>query len=251
MQYAVITGVSKGLGEAAAVNLMEKGIHVLGISRSGNDQLPSVAEKNHVSYDHYTCDIGDLSALEQTFQQISEAVFGQEVSKLYLVNNAAVIDPVDQSMNIKAEDLDYHIKVNATAPMVFMNKFLYKADQESVPFVGVTVTSGAAERPIYGWSAYCSTKASINMYTETAALEQDQLNTKNKVIAFSPGIMDTPMQGRIRESSESEFADVETFKGYKENNLLKDPSIVGKVLVDILTDEKLKNGKIYYVNEYV
>lgn len=251
MIYAVVTGISKGLGEAAAVKLMEAGVNVIGISRSGNNQLPVLAEKNRVSYTDYRCDIGDLSALEETFQQISEVIFQDKITKLYLVNNAAVIDPVDQSMNIKAEDLDYHMKVNATAPIVFMNKFLYKANQKNIPFVGVTVTSGAAGRPIYGWSAYCSTKASINMYTQTAALEQDQLNTKNKVIAFSPGIMDTPMQGRIRESSESEFADVKTFKGYKENNLLKDPSVVGKVLIDILTDDNVKNGKIYYVNEYI
>jgi benzil reductase ((S)-benzoin forming) len=251
MEFAIVTGVSKGLGEAAVIKLMEKNIHVIGISRSRNDQLPSIAEKNQVSYEHFQCDIGDISALEETFRKISGTVFEADVTKLYLVNNAAVIDPVDQSMNIKAKDLEYHIKVNATAPMVLMNKFLYKSNQENIPFVGVTVTSGAAERPIYGWSAYCSTKASINMYTETAALEQEQLKTKNKVIAFSPGIMDTPMQGKIRESSASEFADVETFKGYKEKNLLKDPSTVGEVLIGILTDEKVKNGKIYYVNEYL
>lgn len=251
MEFAIVTGVSKGLGEAAAIELMEKNIHVIGISRSGNDRLPSIAEKNQVSYEHFQCDIGDISALEETFQEIRDAVFEQGAAKLYLVNNAAVIEPVDQSMKIKAEDLDYHIKVNATAPMVLMNFFLNKADQEKVPFVGLTVTSGAAERPMYGWSAYCSTKASINMYTQTAALEQEQLKTKNKVIAFSPGIMDTPMQGRIRESSESAFADVEKFKGYKENNLLKDPSVVGEVLVGILTDKNVKNGKIYYVNEYL
>ena|SRR5690625_4890230 len=251
MKYAVVTGVSKGLGEAVAIQLMEMGVNVIGISRSINEQLPEAAKEKQVSYEHYSCDIGDIAALEETFQKVSNEIFQQEVTKLYLVNNAAVIDPVDQSMNIKAQDLAYHMEVNATAPMVLMNLFLNKANQDKVPFVGLTVTSGAAERPIYGWSAYCSTKASINMYTKTAALEQDQLNTKNKVIAFSPGIMDTPMQGRIRESSEAEFADVETFKGYKENNLLKDPGIVGKVLVDILTDEKVKNGKIYYVNEYM
>src|SRR5690625_779317 len=130
MKYAVVTGVSKGLGEAAAIKLMETGVNVLGISRSGNDQLPSIAEKNHVSYKDYQCDIGDISALEETFQQISEAIFQAETTKLYLVNNAAVIEPVDQSMNIKAKDLAYHIEVNATAPIVLMNLFLLKANQD-------------------------------------------------------------------------------------------------------------------------
>ncbi|MFD0952773.1 (S)-benzoin forming benzil reductase [Virgibacillus natechei] len=249
MKYAVVTGVSKGLGESIATLFLESGIHVVGISRSTNDQLPKLALENNMMYHHYACDLGDTLALERTCDDLCEEIFTEDLTALYLVNNAAVLDPIDQAMHIKREELEYHIQVNTIAPMLLMNLFLKKANESNVPFAGASITSGAAESPMNGWSAYCSSKASINMYTQTVALEQE--NTESNVIAFNPGIMDTAMQERIRETSKEKFTEVEKFKAYKKNNILKDTDAVGGVLVDILTDDEIENGKIYNVKDYL
>lgn len=252
MRYAVVTGVSKGLGKSIAKMLMEAGINVTGISRSRDDKLAENAAENNVTYEHYSCDLGDLEATEQTFKRISDDIFSRQPDTVYLINNAAVLEPIDKSMHTKSADIAYHIQVNTTAPIVLTNLFLKKAAEQDIRFIGTTITSGAAQRPVYGWSAYCSSKASINMYTQTAALEQDELKTGSKVIAFSPGIMDTEMQERIRESDRDAFRDVEQFRGYKEHNMLKGTDTVGGVLVDILTDEtNVVNGKIYRVSDYL
>ncbi|GAA0595892.1 (S)-benzoin forming benzil reductase [Virgibacillus siamensis] len=251
MRYGVVTGVSKGLGESIAKILMESGVNVIGISRSKNNFLKEAAQQNHVSFQHFSCDLGDVDEIEKTVNEVSGLIFREEPSSVYLVNNAAVLDPVDKSMNLDNRDLAYHMQVNSLAPMVMTNLFLKKVSEEEVPFIGVTITSGAAERPVYGWSAYCSSKASINMYTKTVALEQEELKSESKVIAFSPGIMDTQMQEKIRASNKDEFIEVDTFKDYKNKNLLKDTDAVGSVLVDILTDEaSIENGKIYHVKDY-
>lgn len=251
MKWAIVTGMSRGLGESIAKLFLEQGINVIGISRTINEDLALLAKENNTGYEHFSCDLSDVMAVEDTCQHISERIFKEDVNTLYLVNNAGVIEPVNHAMNISSSDLAHHIQVNSLAPMVLMNLFLKKTADFAVPFVGVTVTSGAAERPVYGWSAYCSTKASMNMYTQTVALEQDTLKTDNKVIAFNPGIMDTAMQEKIRTNSPEQFAEIETFKAYKENNLLKESDVVGGILVDILTDEvNLENGKIYQAKDY-
>ncbi|WP_164669623.1 (S)-benzoin forming benzil reductase [Virgibacillus doumboii] len=251
MRYAVVTGVSKGLGESIAKMLMESGVHVTGISRSKNDLLNDFAAEQNVSYQHYSCDLGNMEAVQDTFNQISESIFPHDPETVFLINNAAVLEPIDQSMNIKSADLAYHVQVNTVAPMVLTNLFLQKTTEMDVPFIGTIISSGAAERPVYGWSAYCTTKASINMYTKTAALEQEELKTQHKIIAFSPGIMDTKMQEKIRESSKNAFVEVDTFRDYKKNNMLKSTDAVAGVLVDILTDESsIENGKIYNVKDY-
>ncbi|GAA0439691.1 (S)-benzoin forming benzil reductase [Lentibacillus halophilus] len=252
MRFAVVTGVSKGLGESAAKLLLESGVHVIGISRRSNNSLNDYAKTNNVTYQHYACDLGDIDRTEQTANEISESVFSQDPETVYLINNAAVLEPVDQSMNLPSDDLAYHIQVNTIAPMVMMNVFLKQAAETDVQFIGTTITSGAAERPVYGWSAYCTSKASMNMFTTTAALEQQELGTESKVIAFSPGVMDTDMQEKIRSSDADAFKDVDDFREYKWKNLLKDTDVVGGVLVDILTDEAaITNGKIYYVKDYL
>ncbi|ASK60902.1 short-chain dehydrogenase [Virgibacillus phasianinus] len=251
MRYAIITGISRGLGESIAKYFLESGINVIGISRSGSTTLDKFAKSNNVGFTHFPCDLGNVAEIESTFEQISKEVFIEDATSVYLVNNAAVLDPINPSMDIKSAELAYHMQVNTIAPMVLTNLFLKAATENDITMVGVIVTSGAAQRPVYGWSAYCSSKASINRYTEIAALEQAELKTGNKIIAFNPGIMDTNMQETIRSSSKDSFKDVETFKDYKKNNALQDTDTVGGILVDILTDEgSIENGKIYNASDY-
>lgn len=251
MKYAIITGSSKGLGESIAKLFLESGVHVVGLSRSKNDYLSTVAKENNTMFQHIPCDLGKIELLEQVCEEIANTVFSEETTTIYLVNNAGVVEPIKQSMHIQPDELTSHVHVNTIAPMVLTNYFLNKATEKEVPLISAIVTSGAAESPMYGWSAYCSTKASMNMYTKTVALEQEELKTDHKIIAFSPGIMDTEMQKKIRSSTKSEFSKIETFQGYQENNLLKDTELVGGVLIDILVDTDINSGKIYYVKDYL
>lgn len=252
MRLAIVTGTSRGLGEATAQLLLESNIHVFGISRSPNKHLETVADEHKIPYTHYSCDLSHIQAVEKTCKAISERLNETDIETLYLINNAAALEPIDKSININREDLVHHIHVNTVAPMLMTNYFLKQATEQNFHLYAVTVTSGAATRPVYGWSAYCSTKASINMYTKTVALEQSELKTGHKVFAFSPGIMDTAMQETIRSSSREAFIEVDTFKQYKEDHQLKNPRHIGSILVDILTDEtNIENGKIYNAFHYI
>lgn len=252
MKYAVVTGASRGLGEAVAKLLLESGIHVFGISRNENKTLVEVAKQNNVDYEHFNCDLGKTEEVNQLLQQMMEHLAKVELTNLYLVNNAAVVEPVNQALNITGEDLAYHVHINNIAPMLLMNSLLKFSTETDISFIGVNVTSAAALRPVLGWSAYCSSKASINLYTKTVALEQDEYQSGHKVFAFNPGIMDTGMQETIRSNSEDAFKDVERFKKYKANNDLKSADTVGGILVDIMLDgSNLENGKIYDIQEYI
>src|SRR5690625_1539666 len=252
MQVAVVTGTSKGLGYSITKFLLEQNIHVIGISRTENETLQNIATEHAVSYEHLAYDLGNMEALKESLHKINEYINKRDVEKLFLVNNAAVLHPINHSREIDVDDLAFHIQVNTTAPMGLMNECLRISDEKNLSFYGVNITSGAANRPVYGWSAYCSTKACINRYTETIALEQESLKTNHKVFAFSPGVMDTNMQEQIRSSDELAFKDVKRFRQYKEEAFLKTPDEVGQIVVDILTDEStIKNGKIYDVADYL
>jgi NAD(P)-dependent dehydrogenase (short-subunit alcohol dehydrogenase family) len=62
----------------------------------------------------------------------------------------------------------------------------------------INVSSGAAHRPLQGWSAYCSAKAGLAMLTAALALETAQLGVR--VFGLAPGVVDTEMQVTIRAS---------------------------------------------------
>ena len=252
MKYAVVTGVSSGLGFAIAKLLLESGIHVYGVSRTDESTLMDVAKENNVDYVHYPCDLSEKSEVTKTLEKLSDVVnHWTENDQLFVVNNAAVIQPIKPAHTLTQEELAYHYEVNVLAPIQLMNTLLAKSMERNVTFVGLNVTSGAAVNPLFGWSAYCSAKASINMYTKTVAHEQNELQTENKMIAFNPGIMDTNMQAEIRSTDQANFRMVEQFKQYKQQGILSQTEAVASILIDIMTDEaNIVNGTIYDVNDY-
>lgn len=250
-KFAVVTGDSRGLGKAVSSLFLESGIGVIGLSRNRNLELEEIAEENHCFYKHLPMDLANIQSIEENFPAIADTLLEQEATTVYLINNAASVEPIERAENVKQTDLLRHFQLNAVAPMTLTNLLLKFASEKGMLLRIAMITSGAAVRPTSGWSAYCSSKASINMYTQTVALEQDETNTGHKIIAFSPGIMDTEMQAVIRSSSASAFSGVKTFQQYKENNALRNPALIASVLIDILFDEGMVNGKIYDVKNYV
>ncbi|GAA0300611.1 benzil reductase ((S)-benzoin forming) [Gracilibacillus halotolerans] len=249
MKYAVVTGTSKGLGESIAKLLMQASFHVIGIARNGNKQLENADYPG--AYTHFA---GDLSNIEQTtevFNQIIKNLKQQKnIESLHLVQNAALIHPIEQAGKQEPTLIEKHMRVNLVTPMMITNQWLDAWRDSSFPLVMVNVTSGAADRNVYGWTAYGASKAGLNRYTRTVALEQEELQTGNKVFLFDPSIMDTDMQGEIRSSEPSQFIEVEQFKNYKTNNKLRSTDVVAKVLVDRLLDEEnIKNGEYYSVKD--
>ncbi|GAE94638.1 oxidoreductase [Gracilibacillus boraciitolerans JCM 21714] len=248
MKYAVITGTSKGLGASIAKLLMEASVHVIGLARGTNQKLENANLPG--SYQHYQVDLSDIEQTERTFREIISFLEDQPLDSLQLVQNAALVSPIEQAGKQSAKELTSHVHVNLLTPMVVTNLWLDLLRDLDIPLVLVNITSGAANRSVYGWNAYGSTKAGLDRYTDTVALEQDKLKTGNKVFLFDPSIMDTDMQGQIRSADPSQFVDVEQFKNYKKEDKLRSTEVVAKVLVDRLLDEKsIKNGDYFSVKD--
>ena len=252
MNYAIITGASKGLGEQIARRFLDEGISVVGISRSINKQLKTYSESTKATYYPFSCDLSAVDELEDTCDQIKTLVFKKDTEKVYLINNAATVNPIDVSANHTREAIEKHVNLNVTAPMFTTSRIIHDAKKHNTTVFLANISSGAAERSTYGWSLYGATKAAINRYTETVALEVEELNQPHKIILFDPSIMDTSMQKDIRQASKAQFKDVEKFKTYKEEAALRSPETVGNVLVDLLLDEDtLVNGHYYRIHDFV
>jgi benzil reductase ((S)-benzoin forming) len=249
MAYAIITGASRGLGAAAAKQLLEEGTNVISISRSENEQLRKLADNSSGEYIHYKCDLADHTEVESVFEGIASTVFGQEQREIYLINNAGMVDPIETAGKLDIDKTASSLNLNLLAPMIISNTFLQKAEDSDARLVIANVSSGAGSRPIQGWSVYCSTKAGVNMFTQTVAAELENRSSRHKVFAFSPGVMDTDMQSTIRSSSKSAFKDIDTFRKYKEEGMLRDADTVAGALVKVLKSETIENGKIYQINE--
>ncbi|SFL41142.1 benzil reductase ((S)-benzoin forming) [Gracilibacillus orientalis] len=248
MKYAVVTGTSKGLGASIAKLLMEASVNVIGLARGKNQELENANLPG--SYKHYQVDLVDMEQTEKTFENIISFLKEQPLESLQLVQNAALVTPIEQVGKQDIAKLTAHVHVNLLAPMVVSNLWLDAWRDSNLSLVIANITSGAANRSVYGWNAYGSTKAGLDRYTDTVAVEQEKLETGNKIILFDPSIMDTDMQGEIRSADPSQFVDVDQFKNYKTEDKLRDTDVVAKVLVERLLDESsIQNGEYYSVKD--
>ncbi|RPF55511.1 (S)-benzoin forming benzil reductase [Aquisalibacillus elongatus] len=251
MKFAIVTGASRGLGEEVAKNVIQQGYHLFTISRKRKtNELKNLANENRKSYYHHSCDLSDLEKLNDTLYEIITKLQGQTVEELLIVNNAGMVAPIGPVGSLESHDIARHVSVNLTSLMIIVNTIKKHVNANRL-FV-VNVSSGAGERAVYGWNAYCSTKSAVNLYTQTAALEAEETNSKDLHIAFSPGIMDTDMQKEIRSTDEEDFKNVEQFKQYKEEGQLRSPKEVADILTGLIQDkEAVKNGKVYKVYDLV
>jgi len=77
------------------------------------------------------------------------------------------------------------------------------------------VSSGAAHgAPPVGWGAYGISKAAF--FQSFKVLEREFRDTGVVVGSFTPGVVDTAMQGTIRSSSEESMPIVKVFRGMKD-----------------------------------
>ena len=86
--FFLITGTSRGIGEALAQKLLEKGNTVLGVARGRSDVLKST------KYHHLSFDLADTSRISQIIEKVDEVIDNQRFDFLCLVNNASAIEPL-------------------------------------------------------------------------------------------------------------------------------------------------------------
>ena len=188
----IVTGASRGIGAAAAAALATAGATVVLTARDGK-LTQQVAGSIGSLASARACDVSDYIAVEALVAE-TKARFGRLDA---LINNAGVIEPIASIADSDPAAWARNVDINLTGA--------YHAIRAVLPgmlAVGggtiVNVSSGAAIRPLEGWSAYCSGKAGLHMLTRAIALETAGKGIR--VFGFQPGTTDTDMQVLIRAS---------------------------------------------------
>ncbi|GAB3537094.1 (S)-benzoin forming benzil reductase [Pontibacter brevis] len=241
MNIYILTGASKGIGKAVAEELLkDNNNRVVGVSRSNSIK--------HENYRHQPLDFSDIEAVEHNLQKLFLPYEGAQ--KLVLINNAGVLGDIGYvGENMQNEMFQFVFDVNVVVPAMLMNTFLQVYNQYPAQKVVVNVSSGAGKYPIDGWASYCASKAAIDMLSQTVQLEQDKRGTGVKVFSLSPGVVDTGMQGQIRESDASRFSTVEKFRDYKAKGELASPEEVGRKITNFLLNTDRYNEVIVSVRD--
>jgi 3-oxoacyl-[acyl-carrier protein] reductase len=191
-KVVIVTGASRGIGAAASRALAAAGARVVLAARDGG-LTEEVARSIGGAASARACDVADYPAFAALVAE-TKTRFGRLDG---LINNAGVIEPIasiaDSDPAAWGRNVDINLKGAYHAIRAVLPELLAAGGGTIV-----NVSSGAAVRPLEGWSAYCSAKAGLHMLTRAIALETAGKGIR--VFGFQPGTTDTDMQVLIRAS---------------------------------------------------
>ena len=240
--FFLITGTSKGIGEALAKKILREGGTVLGISRNQSEELKAT------KYHHLSFDLNDTPQIGQIMVRLDEVVNYENFDFVCLVNNAAVVEPLNSIENCPPAEIESHVRIGLIAPMILTSMFIRKFADNKIRKKVAFISSGAAFSPLPDESIYCSSKAGINMFTQCIGLEQQGKEHGFEVISIGPGMVNTPMQEAIRSKTSDEFAMAGFFQQAFEDGKLQDPGKVAEKIYTILGN-KHDQGKYVSVSD--
>jgi NAD(P)-dependent dehydrogenase (short-subunit alcohol dehydrogenase family) len=189
-KIALVTGASRGLGEGAARALAKHGAKVMLLARDG-----ALVEKvaGEIGGEALACDVSDYAAVAEAVAATRKRLGGLDI----LVNNAGVIEPIADLATSDPAAWARNIQINLVGAYNVVHAVLGGMTKGGGGTI-INVSSGAAHRPLEGWSAYCAGKAGLAMMTRSIALETKGRGIR--IFGFSPGTIDTDMQVKIRAS---------------------------------------------------
>ena len=231
MHYYLITGASQGLGRALAEAILARpDTQVLGISRH--------ATIEHPRYQHQPLDLSDIEAVEHNLSKIFLA--RPDAQSITLINNAGTLGEIGYIGELPNEHFQFVFDLNVVAPAMLMNTFLSTyGNLGGIPRTILNITSGAAQRPVDGWAAYCASKAALNSLSETAQKEQDIRGSGVRIWALAPGVVDTAMQVHIRTAEVAEFSEQEKFARLHAEGQLQKPEVIAERILVWLANSEL------------
>ncbi|MBM7618187.1 benzil reductase ((S)-benzoin forming) [Bacillus tianshenii] len=251
MNVFIITGASKGLGEATAQLLLKENNELILIARNENEELVRHAKEAGVSLRFLNEDLSNHNKIPGMVKSIIGSINKEKAESVFFINNAGMVDPIKPAGKSDPELMTKSIHLNLLTPMLITNEFLKLTGDWDCKKVIVNISSGAANRPIYGWNTYGTTKAGVDMFTKSVGHEQGTATNPATIISFSPGIMDTDMQGTIRQADKEDFTNVEVFKNYHEKGELRSPGFVAQKMLDLIRSDGMENGRVYDIKEFV
>ena len=180
---AVVTGASRGIGEAIVRQLDASGARVALVARSG-DRLDAIAASLTNNPLVVRADLSDPASVEQISSAVLDAFGGLDV----LVNNAAV-ERNQPASKVTGEAIDETLFVNLRQAFMLCSAFAKPLFASKGAIVNVTSTAATGAAGTQG--AYAASKGGLNTLTKNLANEWASKGVR--VNAVAPGLVDTEM----------------------------------------------------------
>ncbi|MET3925884.1 SDR family NAD(P)-dependent oxidoreductase [Devosia sp. 2618] len=225
-KVVLVTGASRGIGYAAAIEAARRGAHVVAVARTvgGLEELDDEIQDLGSSTTLVPLDLRDGDAIDR----LGAAIFERWGALDGLVANAGQLGVLSPLPHVKPEDFDKVMAVNVTANY----RLLRSTDlllRQSTAGRAVFVSSSSARSAKPFWGLYAASKAAVDAMAKSYAGEISQ--TKVKVNVFYPGAVRTAMRAKAMPGEDPDT--------------LPKPSDIAPKLIDMLSPSLKENGRLF------
>ncbi len=179
---AVVIGSSGGIGAAVMAALLADGrfASVIGLHRHSTPALDLTAEASIAAAAQHVA--AQAGALRLVFD--ATGVLQDEITR-----------PEKSWRELDPAQLAHAFAVNAIGPALLMKHFLpLLAREDKAVFATLSAKVGSiGDNRLGGWYGYRSSKAALNQFVRTAAIELTRRRPQAVCVALHPGTVDTPL----------------------------------------------------------
>ena len=209
----IVTGASRGLGQAIAERLIEKGEDVIGLARSISG----------ISLDAIECDVSDYSSVKNASREVKRM---KKPVKAFV--NAAGVASMNLAVTTDESTVQKLIQTNLVGTIYCCQMFApIMLRQKHGSFINFSTIAVALS--LKGESVYAASKAGVESFSRTFAREMADFNVKVNCIA--PGPIRTDLLRGITDAQIEKITSQQVIpKQFQKSDVCD--------LVELLLDEK-------------
>lgn len=207
----LIVGASQGIGLGFVKKLLQDGrfakIYATYRRIDSASELIALQGENSSQLTCLRLDITDELQIAEVLQKISN-----EINKLHLVINCVGLlhegnlQPEKSLRQLNSENLLHYFQVNSVGAVLLAKHLLplFKHNEQSV-FATISAKLGSiGDNQLGGWYGYRASKAALNMFMRTVAIEYVRTCPKTTVITLHPGTTDTRLSRPFQKNVAAE-----------------------------------------------
>ena len=233
-QLYIVTGASRGMGQAIARALLAPGHVLIGISRKTSAALTEAVSAQGGVLEQWEQDLAQPLAAAQRLQAWLQAQPVTRFASATLINNAGVVPPPGPVDGSSLEDLSNALRVGLEATLLLSSAFLRATPQLGKARRILNISSGLGRRAMAGSAAYCAAKAGMDNLSRAMALDEAAKDQGAAIVSLAPGIIDTDMQAQLRAGDPKGFPDRAVFVNFKDSGALLSPEQAAQNVVRFL-----------------
>jgi len=192
-QIALVTGASRGIGAAIALELGKQGAIVIGTATSekGASAISETLTAAGIQGEGMSLDVNDAAQVEATLKAVGEKYGDVSV----LVNNAGITRDT-LLMRMKDDDWDSVISTNLTSVFRMSQAVLRPMMKARVGRI-ISISSVVGHMGNAGQTNYAAAKAGMTGFTKSLAAEVGSRGITVNCVA--PGFIETDMTAELSE----------------------------------------------------